>query len=342
MEGINEPHVSNWISQNLANFNAPYKYQLIAGGRSNLTFQVTDSDGKTVILRRPPISHVLPTAHDMTREHKILSGLDKVIFPSPEPLALCLDNEVNDYPFYIMEKVDGHILKDEKYVDTIFPEVKDRRKMSENLVSTLVKLHTFNPDDIGLGDLGRKDGYVNRQLKRWFNQYQASGSEINHRVPLVEEMHQRLVSAVPEQRKSAIVHGDYRLDNTLISNDGEVAAVLDWEICTLGDPLADIGLLLVYWTEKTDQHPPLASVTQMEGFATRSEIAEMYASKTGVDLSLINYYVSFGYWKLACILEGVYSRYVQGARGGDRSEVGDYAKQVQLLAEASLEAFERF
>ncbi|MDA8195833.1 MAG: phosphotransferase family protein [Actinomycetota bacterium] len=342
MEGIKEPNVSDWISRNVANFQGPYDYQLIAGGRSNLTFQVTDAKGEMVILRRPPISHVLPTAHDMTREHRILTGLDKVVFPSPKPIALCTDNDVNDYPFYIMEKVDGHILKEEKYVEATFPTLDDRRKMSENLVSTLVKLHSFDPDEIGLSDLGRKDGYIERQLKRWFNQYQASGDEINHRVPLVEDMHQKLVSAVPEQAKSAIVHGDYRLDNTLITNDCEVAAVLDWEICTLGDPLADIGLLLVYWTEKTDQHPPLASVTQMDGFATRSEIAKLYAEMTGVDLSLINYYVSFGYWKLACILEGVYSRYVQGARGGDRSEVGDYAKQVQLLAEASKEAFERF
>lgn len=160
MEGIKEPQVSNWISRNVADFRAPYDFQLIAGGRSNLTFQVTDADGKRVILRRPPISHVLPTAHDMTREHRILTGLDKVVFPSPKPIALCLDSEVNDYPFYIMEKVEGHILKEEKYVDSTFPEASDRRRMSENLVETLVNLHSFNPDEIGLGDLGRKDGYI--------------------------------------------------------------------------------------------------------------------------------------------------------------------------------------
>lgn len=342
MEGINEPAVTNWIKSALPDFESPYNYELIAGGRSNLTFAVTGATGKKIVLRRPPVSHVLPTAHDMEREFRIISALKPVGFEVATPLAVCHDKEVNDYPFYLMSFVDGYILKEPELLLEKFPNPNDRKTISESVVDTLVKLHSFDIDEIGLGDLARKEGYIERQLKRWYSQFRSSASEIDHRVPEVDEMFTRLSATVPEQKRTAIVHGDYRLDNTAVGQDGKIAAVLDWEICTLGDPLADIGLLLVYWTEPSDNNPPLSSVTSLDGFYTRAEIAQRYANAAKVDLGLINYYVSFGYWKLACILEGVYSRYVQGARGGDRSEITDYAKQVMLLAQSSFAALEKF
>ncbi len=341
MEGINEPAVSNWISSKLPYLAPPFSYELIAGGRSNLTYALSDSAGAKIVLRRPPASHVLPTAHDMTREFRIISALHPTGYPVAVPLALCADASVNDYPFYLMSYVEGSILRDPAVLEAKFPDLSSRATIADSLVRTLVKLHSYDIEAIGLADLARQDGYIERQLKRWYGQFRASAGEIDHSVPLVDEMYARLVSNIPPQSRATVVHGDYRLDNTMVTNDGTIAAVLDWEICTLGDPLADIGLLLVYWTDPDDENIPLSAITAQPGFPRRAEIAQKYADLTGVDLSSINYYVSFGFWKLACILEGVYSRYLQGARGGDRSEVTNYSTQGHLLAQSSMRALER-
>ena len=340
MEGIKEPEVSDWIKSALGWLAPPFNYELITGGRSNLTYTVRDAAGATIVLRRPPISHILPTAHDMEREYRVISALHPVNYPVATPLALCVDPTINDQPFYLMSFVAGSILNDPEIVDAKFPTINQRRQIGESLVETLVELHSYDVGAIGLSDFARPDGYIERQLKRWYGQFQASATEIGHSVALVEEMYNKLRKQIPVQKRVAVVHGDYRLDNTVVADDGSISAVLDWEISTLGDPLADIGTLLVYWTEPQDANPPLASVTQMPGFLTRKEIASAYSELAGVDLELISYYVSFGYWKLACILEGVYSRYDQGAHGGDRSEVGNYLEQVRLLAEASERALQ--
>ncbi len=338
MEGINEPAVSNWIHSKLPHLIPPFEYQLIAGGRSNLTFAVLDKAGSKIVLRRPPVSHVLPTAHDMTREFRIISALYPAGYQVAQPLAICDDATVNDYPFYLMSFVDGSILKDPAVLEAKFPAPHTRANIAHSLVETLAKLHNYEIDEIGLGNLARREGYVERQLKRWYTQFRSSAEEISDSVPLVDEMYNRLSGSIPPQGRATVVHGDYRLDNTMVADDGTIAAVLDWEICTLGDPLADIGLLLVYWTDPDDENVPLSSVTAMDGFPRRADVARLYTELTGADLELINYYVSFGFWKLACILEGVYSRYLQGARGGDRSAVADYSNQVHLLAESSKRA----
>ena len=341
IEGIDVEKVSAWFVDNIPGATAPFTFELIAGGRSNLTFRVSDSAGHDYVLRRPPVSHVLATAHDMGREHRLISALGPTPVPVPPALGFCSDESVNGAPFYVMGYVEGHILRDATIVEKVLDE-EHRRIAGFDLVDVLADLHAVDPDAVGLGDLARKEGYIARQLKRWYSQFQQSAELGGREVPVVDEMHEFLAARIPEQGPAAIVHGDYRLDNTMFGEDGKVKAVLDWEICTLGDPLADVGLLMVYWTEPSDTNAPLGvAPTAVAGFPTRDQLKARYAERSGRDIADLDFYISFGYWKLACILEGVYSRYMAGAGGGDRSGFEGMGHQVQVLAEASRAAAER-
>jgi aminoglycoside phosphotransferase (APT) family kinase protein len=338
IEGISVGPVSEWFDANIDGAKGPYSFELIAGGRSNLTFKVTDSAGTRFVLRRPPTSHVLPSAHDMGREHRIIKALGPTRVPVAPALGYCEDEAVNGRPFYVMGFVDGYILRDASIVEKAFtPE--QRRQAGFDLVDVLSDLHAVDVSTVGLADLGRHDGYIERQLKRWYSQYEQSAATQNRSVPLVDEMHEYLAARIPEQKGVAIVHGDYRLDNTMIGFDAQVAAVLDWEICTLGDPLADMGLLMVYWNEPGDRNSALGiSPTATEGFPTRAELRQRYAERTGHELAALDFYVAFGYWKLACILEGVFARYAGGAMGGDRSGFEGMGRQVEVLAQSAKDA----
>ena len=203
----------------------------------------------------------------------------------------------------------------------------------------LARIHTVDPDAVGLGELGRKEGYIARQLKRWYGQWEKSKTR---ELADVDEVYEALLANMPEQGPATIVHGDYRLDNCMVDADGQVIAVLDWEICTLGDPMADLGLLLVYWSDGSDDMEALpAAATALPGFAKRAELLDSYADATGRDVSAIDFYVAFGYWKLACILEGVYARYVGGSMGSDGTDFQGFADTVTGLAAEARNAFER-
>jgi aminoglycoside phosphotransferase (APT) family kinase protein len=204
------------------------------------------------------------------------------------------------------------------------------------VVDTLVAIHEVDPDAVGLGELGRKQDYVGRQLKRWGSQWEKSKTR---ELPAITDVHDRLAAAVPEQGPATIVHGDYRLDNMILAPSGEIAAVVDWELCTLGDPLADVGLLLVYWSEPGDEFMPLfAPATIAPGFITRDQVRERYAAGSGRDLGEIDFYVALGYWKLAIILEGVYARYAAGQYGKTDEGFEEFARIVERLAGAAAEA----
>jgi aminoglycoside phosphotransferase (APT) family kinase protein len=207
--------------------------------------------------------------------------------------------------------------------------------MGEDIIDTLVAIHAVDLKEVGLDDLARHDGYIERQLKRWHTQFTASAAQNERTVPVIDEMHDFLKARIPEQGPAAIVHGDYRLDNCMIGADGSVAAVLDWELCTLGDPLADMGLLMVYWNEADESRTGLATATGVPGMPTRAELKQRYADKTGRDVAELDFYVSFGYWKLACILEGVYARYKHGAMGNDGTSFDGFGQQVIFLGEQS-------
>jgi aminoglycoside phosphotransferase (APT) family kinase protein len=312
VDGIDIEAVTGWLTDRVDGLTAPLRFDVIEGGRSNLTYRVTGAGDRQVILRRPPLHGVLESAHDMGREHRIISALGPTDVPVPTTIGFEPDDAVTGAPFYAMEFVAGPVVRDAAAARTMLDQA-GRRRAAFSLVDTLVRLHAVDPDVIGLGDLARKDSYIARQLKRWHGQYDTGKIR---ELPAIDDVHARLSADIPDQGRSAIVHGDYRLDNLILSPEGEVRAVLDWELCTLGDPMADLGLLMVYWSEPGDDTIPLLSApTVVEGFPTRREVAQRYAERSGRDISELEFYEAFGLWKLAIILEGVYSRYRSGAYG---------------------------
>jgi aminoglycoside phosphotransferase (APT) family kinase protein len=335
--GIDPVGVERWFAEQVPSATPPLRYELIAGGHSNLTYRVIDAEGARWVLRRPPLGHVLATAHDMGRESRIMAALAPTAVPVPPVVGLCADEDVNGAPFYVMEFVDGQVIRNSIEADALSHQ--ERAGASRSLVDVLAAIHAVDLDEVGLADLGRHDGYIERQLKRWSGQWEKSKTR---ELPVVDEVHRLLSEHVPPQGPATIVHGDYRLDNCMLApagapgrQPGEVIAVLDWEICTLGDPLADVGLLLVYWGDRATATAGVPGApTLLEGFAEPAELLERYAAATGRDLSSVDYYVAFGYWKLACIIEGVYARYVGGAMGDhDKEAFAPFAQQVETLAE---------
>jgi len=337
-EGIDRAGVEAWFAQNVTGAELPLAFDRISGGRSNLTFGVTDAAGSRWALRRPPLGKRLGSAHDMGREHRVIAALQDTPVPVPPVAGMCEDESVNEAPFYVMEFVDGPILRQAEDAEP-FSE-GERRAIGERVVDTLVAIHDVDPDAVGLGELGRKEAYVERQLKRWQGQWEKSKTR---ELDLVDSVHERLAARVPEQGPATIVHGDYRLDNMILApGGGSVAAVVDWELCTLGDPMADVGLLLVYWSEEGDGLMPLMRpATIAEGFPTREEVRHLYEQRSGRDLSQVDYFVALGLWKLAIILEGVYARYSGGQYGKADDEFKAFAEIVERLAEAADESLER-
>ncbi len=341
VEGVDGPRVTAWFEANVGDVVPPLDFELIAGGHSNLTFSVTDAKGHVSVLRRPPLGHVLATAHDMRREHTIISALGPTPVPVAPAIGLCTDEDVNGAPFYVMGFVEGTVVRDANTALTALDEA-GRRRAGESIADVMAEIHAVDVDAVGLGDLGKREGYIARQLKRWYGQFQQSNELTQRPVPLVHEVHDVLASRIPPQEGAAIVHGDYRLDNCMLADDGRIAAVLDWEICTLGDPLADAGLLMVYWNEADDPHATLLTApTTVEGFPSRADLLERYAAKSGRDLSAIDFYVAFGYWKLACIVEGVYARYAHGAMGKPAAGFEAFSTQVVRLAEQAKQSVDR-
>ncbi len=343
VDGIDSEGVGAWFAEHVPAARGPLSYELIAGGHSNLTYSVTDADGRRWVLRRPPLGQVLATAHDMGREHRIISALGPTDVPVAPAVGLCTDEAVNGAPFYVMEFVDGRVVR--SHAEAAAMTTEERRRAGESIVEVLAKIHAVDVDAVGLGDLGRKDAYIQRQLKRWYTQFQSSDEQVpgGLGLPAVHRVHDQLAATIPEQVGTAIVHGDYRLDNCMLADDGSIAAVLDWEICTLGDPLADLGLLCVYWADPDETAVmPQASPTALDGFPRKRELVERYAEVSGRDVSSLDYYVAFGYWKLTCILAGVYARYAGGAMGDVGEDVvqgfRDMVESLAGLAESSANA----
>jgi aminoglycoside phosphotransferase (APT) family kinase protein len=271
----------------------------------------------------------------MAREHRILAALGPTDVPVPPVVALCEDESVNGAPFYVMEFVNGPILRTKADAEASFEE-GDRVAIGERVVDTLVAIHAVDPDAVGLGELGRKEDYVARQLRRWHGQWEKSKTR---ELEVVDDVHRRLSGRIPEQGPATIVHGDYRLDNMILSPAGEIAAVVDWELCTLGDPLADVGMLLVYWSEPDDELMPLFDPpTTAPGFPTRSDVRRRYAELSGRDLEGIDFYIALGFWKLAIILEGVFARYAAGQYGKPDEGFERFAEVVDRLAMGADEA----
>lgn len=328
--------VEPWLVANIAGATAPFTYTQIAGGHSNLTFRVDDSSGNAYVLRRPPLGHRLASAHDMGREHRIIAALADSAVPVAPALGFCDDEAVNELPFYVMKFVDGNVVREKSVAESVLG-VEGCRRASESIVDTMAAIHAVDLDAVGLADLGRHEGYIARQLRRWH------GNIVEQRtrdLPLVDSVYEGLMARIPEQGPATIVHGDYRLDNCMVDSNGNVIAVLDWEICTLGDPMADLGLLMVYWTGPNDDASAWSNpVCTAEGFLNRRDLAERYATVSGRDISNLDFYVSFAYWKLACIIEGVYARYLGGALGErNPAELEHFKNQVDGACQKAADA----
>jgi aminoglycoside phosphotransferase (APT) family kinase protein len=338
VRGIDVEPVSAWLDANVAGVTAPFRFELIAGGRSNLTYRVVDAEERAVVLRRPPLGHVLATALDVAREHRIISALGPTPVPVAPALGLCTDEAVNGAPFYVMGFVDGVVLDRPEAAAGI--TTAGRRVLSETLIDVLADLHAVDVDDVGLGDLAKRDGYVDRQLRRWSRQWADSRTR---ELPAIDEVERRLRHDVPVQQGTTIAHGDYRFGNCLVDpGSGRVNAVLDWELCTLGDPLADLGYLSVYWSDAPDPGGRANDPTPAGGFHPYGELVERYASRTGRDVSRIDYYRAFAAWRVAVIAEGVYARYLHGVMGDDEVDLAALRRGPEELAELALDAVSRW
>lgn len=335
MEGVQEDRVAAWLAARRPDIKPPLEFSLIAGGHSNLTYRFVDQSGAAYVLRRPPLGQVLESAHDMGREHRIIHALRDSPVPVPATLGLCTDAQVNGAPFYVMDYVEGAVLHEAEAAKAL--SAAERRSAGMDAVEVLARLHLVDADAVGLGDLGRKEAYLARQLKRWNRQWEASKT---HEIPAMEESSRLLAEAMPEQVGAGIVHGDYRLGNMIVAA-GKIQAVLDWELCTLGDPLADVGYLLNSWVAPGEDAPPTGAAelppTAAGGFPSRQDISARYEQRTGRSLEGINYYRAFSHWRLAAIGQGVYKRYLTGAMGSNRDmDLDAYREGVSVRAQAAL------
>jgi aminoglycoside phosphotransferase (APT) family kinase protein len=299
----------------------PLTGRLIEGGRSNLTYAVSDGTTKWVV-RRPPLGHVLATAHDMKREHRVISALHPTDVPVPNPVLLCEDPEneaAPGSPFYVMEFVEGTPYRTADQLVPLGPE--RTRDAVLSLVDTLVELHAVDPAEVGLADFGRPEGFLDRQLRRWGKQLDASR---NRELAGIDELHATLGRRLPQSPAATVVHGDYRLDNVLMGDDDRIRAILDWEMSTLGDPLTDLGLLVMYSLPLGMPDSPVSTTAEAPGHPDPAELVARYAERSGRDVSAVSWYTAFAWFKLAVILEGIHYRYTRGqtvGRGFDR--IGD-------------------
>jgi aminoglycoside phosphotransferase (APT) family kinase protein len=328
MEAIDLGSLEPWLRARLPTARPPFRLQRLAGGRSNLTFLLADATGGEWVARRPPLGPRQATAHDVLREGRIIAALTETAVPVPAVLGaedgLCPDGS----PLLLMERAPGVAVRGAAAAGDLGASARGRSGRA--LAETLAALHTVDPAAVGLGDLGRGEGYVERQLARWNRQWEEGRTRD---LDALAETHALLAARVPPQSRTAIVHGDFRLDNCLLDPAGEVTVVLDWEICTLGDPLADLGLLLVYWAEPGDEITALEDPpTLASGFASRAELRDRYEDAAGVDASTLDFYEAFAWWKLACIVEGVYARVSRGALGEVDRPAASFAAQADRLA----------
>ena len=341
MSELPTTRLTRWLAREAAvPVTPPVSAARLVGGRSNLTYQLTDSVGASWVLRRPPLSGVVRSAHDVLREHRIMAALAGSAVPVPAMVAACADDSVLGAPFFVMQYVDGVVLHNQQLAEEELAEPA-RARAGPELVAALAALHQVDPAQVGLADLGTSGSYVHRQLTRWGKQLDRLGVQADRAMRAV---HERLSAAVPVQTHTTIVHGDFRLGNAIVSRDGAVRAVLDWELATLGDPMADVGWLAAYWgSADAAADIPLPVPTRAAGFASRPEVLGCYQRLTGRSLSDLDYYIAFALWRLAAIVAGVNARARQGAYGASGEVIAgpdadDRVRRLVAAAEAATTA----
>jgi aminoglycoside phosphotransferase (APT) family kinase protein len=328
LRGLDAAAVEAWMVGHVPGCRAPVEFTLIAGGHSNLTYAAVDANGTRTVVRRGPLGSSAGRAHDMTREHRVIAALGATDVPVPTAIAACDDATVTGASFYVMSHVDGAVLDNESAADRRLADPSARRRAGEQIVDVLADLHRVDVDAIGLGDAGRRDGFIDRQVRRFRDLWARNATR---ELPEVDVLAERLVALAPPQRYTGIVHGDYRIGNVMIGADGTLTAVLDWELWALGDVLADLGFVLNNWYEPDDptplvfiERPPTVSGQ----FGSRAELVERYASRTGFDVSAIEYYRAFQHWRMAVLAEGVKRRYVQMEMASTDVDMGHLDRRV--------------
>jgi aminoglycoside phosphotransferase (APT) family kinase protein len=309
LRGLDEAKVAAWLVEHVRGCVPPVAFSLIAGGHSNLTFGATDATGHTYVVRRGPLGRSGGGAHDMAREHRVISALAGTDVPVPTAFALCEDANVTGASFYVMSRVDGAVADNPAAADTFLLGDDARRRAGQQVVDVLADLHLVDVDAVGLGNAARRDDFLERQIHRFRGMWEQNQTRA---LPLISELADRLTARQPPQRYTGVVHGDYRIGNVMLEASGTLVAVLDWELWTLGDVLADVGFLLNSWREPADPEPQVfieISPTIDPRFGSRADALARYAARTGFDLSDIDYYRGFQHWRMAVLAEGVKRRY---------------------------------
>jgi aminoglycoside phosphotransferase (APT) family kinase protein len=327
--GYDAPAVTRWIEQNVQHLQPPFTWTRFPTGHSNLTFELVDSNGRRAVIRRPPLGELQPRAHDMSREYRIISALWPTPVPVPEPYAFNPDPDVTGAPFYIMGFVPGRALPNREDLEGV---PGDRRALvSTSHIDALAELHRLDPDEIGLGELGAKEDYLGRQLRAWYRSWTSSAEAAAYDDPRLHEVHDILDRRKPPQGPARVAHGDFGLHNCLVAEDGHVTAVLDWEVATLGDPLADLVYVVNRWT----------GVPGLIGYLSPDELVERYQEKSGISVGNLDYYIAFNYWKSACIIHGVYTRYVRGQKSTHGLDLEGMRASIATLVSQAAEAAKR-
>jgi aminoglycoside phosphotransferase (APT) family kinase protein len=336
--GFDATRVTAWLHEQVPDLVPPLRWTQLAGGHSNFTYRVDDQAGHTYVLRRPPLGELLPTAHDMGREFRVISALWPTPVPVPEPIAYTADAEITGAHFYAMGWVEGRSLYTAEETAAHLTE-EARARTGPSFIDTLAALHTLDPDAVGLGTLGKRESYVERQLNRWYASWNASK---DRELPDVDRLYRFLSDHLPSQTKTTVVHGDYGLHNCRVAREGHIAAVIDWEISTLGDPLADLGYCINAWVEPADGSASrLDAPTLLPGFGTRQELIDRYAEQTGADVSHLDYYRCFNHWKTVAIVQGVYARYLHGQKEVDADELAAFPERIERTLALAAEAADR-
>lgn len=339
--GLDGAGLTSWFADHVPEVRPPLAGERIPGGNSNLTYLVSDADGRRFVVRRPPLHGVLATANDMGREWRAIAGLQATPVPVPPAVGLCEDAAVIGAPFFVTGFVDGVVHHDRATTEAASAPA-ERATMARSMVTVLADLHAVDPATTDLEGHGRRGRYLERQLRRWDEQYRATAPSV---LVDMDIAHAALLERLPPEGETVVVHGDFRLGNCIVGDDGQVAAVVDWEISTLGDPLADLGFLLVTWarpgTEVGGLTEAVTLPTMAEGFPEADELADAYAARSGRDLSRLDWYVAFNHWRFACIMQGVETRAREGALGtADAEAVAGFATSVTERAALAVRALD--
>ena len=327
-QALDEVALGRWLEANVEGFAGPFELKKFPSGQSNPTYRITAASGDYV-LRRKPFGPLLPSAHAVDREYRLIAALYPLDFPVPRPFALCENASVIGAIFYVMELAKGR-----SYANGALPEFDSgtRRRMYQQLVDTLADLHNIDPEAAALGDFGKAGNYFERQVLRWTRQYRDSQTDY---IPEMERLIAFLPETIPAQARTAIVHGDYRIDNVLFDGDGTLTGVLDWELATIGDPLADFSYLAMQWAMPADGGAGLAGLDVAAlGIPTLDEIARRYSERTGVEVAdKLDWYFAYNLFRLAGIVQGIKKRVIDGT--ASHTQAAEMAKRVPTLAQAA-------